>query len=69
MRATHGIFKGVYYYEVQILTGLDSDAHYRIGWATRQAELQAPVGFDKFGFAYRDIDGPSNKITYSYHLS
>jgi Set1/Ash2 histone methyltransferase complex subunit ASH2 len=34
-----------------------SDAHIRLGWSTRQGPLQAPVGYDKNSFAYRDIDG------------
>lgn len=39
-------------------------AHFRprrprcsLGWATKQADLQTPVGFDAHGFAYRDIEG------------
>lgn len=31
--------------------------HYRIGWASRQAELEGPLGYDKYGYAYRDISG------------
>lgn len=29
----------------------------RVGWATRAAELQAPVGYDKHGYAFRDREG------------
>lgn len=28
-----------------------------LGWATKQADIQTPVGFDAHGFAYRDIEG------------
>lgn len=28
-----------------------------MGWATRQAELNAPVGADEHGFSYRSIEG------------
>ena len=41
-RATHGTFRGCYYYEVRV-THLGSSGHARIGWATRKGELQAPV--------------------------
>jgi hypothetical protein len=34
-----------------------STGHCRLGWATSKAELQAPVGFDAFGFSYRDAEG------------
>ena len=33
------------------------DSHVRIGWSTRQGDLQAPLGHDKHGYAYRDISG------------
>ena len=33
------------------------DTHVRIGWSTRQGELQGPVGFDKWSYGYRDING------------
>lgn len=86
VRATHGVYRGSYYFEVEILPhtpskhiiALDnvngygnndtissgdaqSDAqfcpHIRIGWSTRQGELQAPVGFDQNSFGYRDQMG------------
>merc|ERR1712238_590110 len=31
--------------------------HLRLGWAMRTAELQAPVGYDKWGYALRSIGG------------
>lgn len=31
----------------------------RIGWAAKEAEIEVPVGYDKYGFAYRDILGSS----------
>jgi len=33
------------------------EPHWRLGWATPEAQSQAPVGYDKFGFAYCNIDG------------
>ena len=37
--------------------GSTGKVHMRLGWSTRQGELEAHVGFDKSGFGYRDIDG------------
>jgi Set1/Ash2 histone methyltransferase complex subunit ASH2 len=31
--------------------------HLRIGWSTRLGDLQAPVGYDKYSYAVRDIMG------------
>lgn len=55
-RATHGAHEGTWYFEVEV-TRLGETGHCRLGWATAKAELQAPVGFDAFGFGYRDVDG------------
>jgi Set1/Ash2 histone methyltransferase complex subunit ASH2 len=56
-RATHGVHTGCYYWECIIMPNGDTNAHYRIGWSTRFGELQAPVGYDKYSFGYRDIQG------------
>eukprot|EP00803_Ostreobium_quekettii_P001212 evm.model.scf_206EXC.8 EVM.evm.TU.scf_206EXC.8 scf_206EXC:80995-86740(-) len=56
VRATHGAHEGCWYFEVKV-THLGATGHCRIGWATRKAELQAPVGYDQYGFSYRDIGG------------
>lgn len=56
-RATHGVHRGEYYWECQILPSDDPNAHVRVGWSTEKGELQAPVGYDKFSFAYRDLGG------------
>lgn len=42
VRATHGAHQGTWYYEVRV-THLGATGHARLGWATRKAELQAPV--------------------------
>lgn len=56
VRAINGVDSGQYYYEVEVLASSDN-IHYRIGWSTRKADLQAPVGYDIHSYAYRDIDG------------
>jgi hypothetical protein len=45
---------------------LNLDAHVRIGWSTRQGPLQAPVGYDKWSFGYRDISGNIYIYIYIY---
>lgn len=35
----------------------DIQAHTRIGWSAGKGELQAPVGYDRYSFAYRDVSG------------
>jgi len=60
IRATHGVHSGLYFWEAEILKPLkitSSTAHIRLGWSTRQGHLQAPVGYDKWSFGYRDING------------
>ncbi|RYY72402.1 hypothetical protein EON63_20910 [archaeon] len=57
VRATHGVHEGSYYWEAEVLPSLGDDAHVRIGWSTREGELQAPVGYDQHSYAYRDIAG------------
>lgn len=57
IRATHGVHRGSYYWEVEILESSEENSHIRIGWSTRNGELQAPVGFDRYSYGYRDIDG------------
>lgn len=42
VRATHGAHEGTWYYEVHV-QHLGTTGHVRVGWATRNAELQAPV--------------------------
>ena len=57
VRATHGVHAGAYYFEVEILKSDGVDAHVRVGWSTRQGELQSFVGYDKWSFGVRDLNG------------
>lgn len=56
VRATHGVHCGTWYCEVAV-THLGATGHVRTGWATKKAELQAPVGFDEHGYGFRDLEG------------
>ncbi|GMH36621.1 hypothetical protein BSKO_04494 [Bryopsis sp. KO-2023] len=56
VRATHGCHEGCWHFEAK-MEHLGETGHCRLGWATQRGEVQAPVGFDKYGFSYRDIGG------------
>ena len=58
--------EGKWYYEVKILNGQlppsaklagSDDAHVRVGWARREASLEAAPGFDAYGYGLRDSNG------------
>lgn len=57
VRATHGVFQGGAWYCEVTVAHLGSTGHVRLGWCTTRAELQAPIGFDKFGYCFRDLEG------------
>jgi Set1/Ash2 histone methyltransferase complex subunit ASH2 len=56
VRATHGFHEGTHYCEVTV-EHLGETGHCRLGWSTKQAEINAPVGYDQHGFGYRDLEG------------
>eukprot|EP01023_Acetabularia_acetabulum_P009550 TRINITY_DN14307_c0_g1_i1.p1 TRINITY_DN14307_c0_g1~~TRINITY_DN14307_c0_g1_i1.p1 ORF type:complete len:386 (+),score=51.10 TRINITY_DN14307_c0_g1_i1:152-1159(+) len=64
-RSTHGSHFGTWFYEV-IIQSLGDTGHCRIGWATKKAELQAPVGYDKYGYSYRDVDGSKYNLAWRH---
>ncbi len=57
VRGTHGVSEGDFYFEVRLAAVQPEKAHVRIGWITDSGDLQAPVGWDRFGYAYRDVEG------------
>lgn len=67
VRATHGVVEGDWYFQVRILD-FDAPGNVRVGWSTRRADVGAPVGFDKYGYAIRDKTGElvHNAQLYSY---
>ncbi|CAF1294894.1 unnamed protein product [Rotaria sp. Silwood1] len=56
VRSTHSVSHGAWYYEVTI-TSMPSDTATRIGWAQHLANLQTPIGTDKFGYSWRSRKG------------
>lgn len=51
-----GVSRGAWYYEVTI-TSMPPDTATRIGWAQHLANLQTPIGTDKFGYSWRSRKG------------
>lgn len=62
-RANVGMREGCHYFEYDIVRGNEGRAHVRVGIARREAALEAPVGFDGYGYGMRDVGG--EKITLS----
>lgn len=56
VRATHGINRGKYYFEVYI-DRMPENTATRIGWGQCYANLQAPLGYDCFGYSWRSRFG------------
>lgn len=56
IRATHGVCRGSWYFEVKIDEMPDVTAT-RIGWSQQLGNLQAPCGYDKFSYAWRSRKG------------
>ncbi|KAI5841373.1 hypothetical protein DFP73DRAFT_463798, partial [Morchella snyderi] len=67
-RANIGVREGDWYYECKILRGIPppgthlgggggGGGHVRVGWARREAPLDAPVGFDGHSYGLRDASG------------
>lgn len=65
-RANVAVRQGRYYWECKITRGtlkredggkVESHGHVRLGFARREASLDAPVGFDAYSYGIRDVQG------------
>jgi COMPASS component BRE2 len=65
-RANVAVREGRWYWECKITRGTlkkrepgdpESHGHVRVGWARREASLDAPVGFDAYSYGIRDVAG------------
>ncbi|KAF4631558.1 hypothetical protein G7Y89_g6570 [Cudoniella acicularis] len=69
-KANVAIRQGRYYWECKIISGIpkrkrsegnvtqqSANGHVRMGWARREATLDAPVGFDAYSYGIRDAQG------------
>eukprot|EP00941_MAST-03F_sp_MAST-3F-sp1_P003570 g3570.t1 len=57
IRSTHGVSEGCWYFEVVLAKRQSDRAHVRVGWSTKKANLEFPVGHAANSFAIRDVDG------------
>lgn len=63
-RANVGVREGEWYVEFKVVKGNDdSGAHVRLGFARREASLEAPVGHDAYGYGVRDMTGDKVHIS------
>jgi COMPASS component BRE2 len=63
-RADLCIREGGWYYETRVLRANDeSGAHVRLGITRREASLEAPVGFDVYGYGLRDKGGQAMHLS------
>ncbi|KAK0388566.1 hypothetical protein NLU13_4809 [Sarocladium strictum] len=66
-RANVAVREGRWYWECKITNGIrkpkdgeskvEGGKHVRMGWARREASLDAPVGFDAYSYGIRDVAG------------
>ncbi|XP_048581166.1 set1/Ash2 histone methyltransferase complex subunit ASH2 isoform X2 [Nematostella vectensis] len=56
IRASHGVNRGAWFYEVTI-EDMPEDSATRIGWSQLYGNLQAPLGYDKFSYSWRSKKG------------
>ncbi|GAB0134197.1 hypothetical protein EsDP_00002578 [Epichloe bromicola] len=66
-RANVAVREGRWYWECKITQGVqeakepgakpEMGRHVRVGWARREASLDAPVGFDAYSYGIRDVAG------------
>lgn len=56
IRANHSVRYGRWYYEFTVKE-MPGNAAVRAGWGTVQSVLQAPLGYDKFGYSWRSRKG------------
>ena len=56
VRASHYVTEGGWYYEATVID-LPVKSATRIGWSQKLGNLQAPLGYDKFGYSWRSKKG------------
>ncbi|KAM8704008.1 hypothetical protein ACLKA7_008607 [Drosophila subpalustris] len=68
VRATHSVNRGRWYYEITI-EEMPEGAATRIGWGREYGNLQAPLGYDKFGYSWRSRKGTKFTESQGKHYS
>uniref|UniRef100_A0A6Q2XCY5 Set1/Ash2 histone methyltransferase complex subunit ASH2 n=1 Tax=Esox lucius TaxID=8010 RepID=A0A6Q2XCY5_ESOLU len=68
VRASHGVRKGSWYFEVSI-DEMPPDTAARLGWSQPLGNLQAPLGYDKFSYSWRSKKGTRFHQSIGKHYS
>lgn len=68
VRATHCVSRGIWYWEATIEEMPEGSAT-RLGWGQEYANLQAPLGYDKFGYSWRSRKGTRFHESHGKHYS
>ncbi|XP_055849029.1 set1/Ash2 histone methyltransferase complex subunit ASH2 [Episyrphus balteatus] len=68
VRATHSVNRGRWYFEITIEEMPEGSAT-RLGWGQEYGNLQAPLGYDKFGYSWRSRKGTRFHESHGKHYS
>uniref|UniRef100_A0A7M4E093 ASH2 like, histone lysine methyltransferase complex subunit n=1 Tax=Crocodylus porosus TaxID=8502 RepID=A0A7M4E093_CROPO len=68
VRASHGVRKGAWYFEISI-DEMPPDTAARLGWSQPLGNLQAPLGYDKFSYSWRSKKGTKFHQSIGKHYS
>ncbi|KAK2823258.1 hypothetical protein Q7C36_019858 [Tachysurus vachellii] len=68
VRASHGVRKGAWFFEVTI-DEMPPDTAARLGWSQPLGNLQAPLGYDKFSYSWRSKKGTRFHQSIGKHYS
>ncbi|XP_017287721.2 set1/Ash2 histone methyltransferase complex subunit ASH2 isoform X2 [Kryptolebias marmoratus] len=68
VRASHGVRKGSWYFEVSV-DDMPLETAARLGWSQPLGNLQAPLGYDKFSYSWRSKKGTRFHQSIGKHYS
>ncbi|KAM5172737.1 set1/Ash2 histone methyltransferase complex subunit ASH2 [Mantella aurantiaca] len=68
VRASHGVRKGAWYFEI-FIDDMPSETAARLGWSQALGNLQAPLGYDKFSYSWRSKKGTKFHQSIGKHYS
>ncbi|KAI3361889.1 hypothetical protein L3Q82_002212 [Scortum barcoo] len=68
VRASHGVRKGAWYFEVTV-DDMPPETAARLGWSQPLGNLQAPLGYDKFSYSWRSKKGTRFHQSIGKHFS
>ncbi|XP_063787686.1 set1/Ash2 histone methyltransferase complex subunit ASH2 isoform X2 [Pseudophryne corroboree] len=68
VRASHGVRKGAWYFEI-FIDEMPPDTAARLGWSQALGNLQAPLGYDKFSYSWRSKKGTKFHQSIGKHYS